>query len=54
MQLYDKDLLVYRIDYNEYTGGAHGIYMATFLNMDLTLMRPLRLDDILSEITKTH
>ena len=46
VQLYDKDLLVYRIDYNEYTGGAHGIYMATFLNMDLTLMRPLRLDDI--------
>ena len=45
-QLYDKDLLVYRIDYNEYTGGAHGIYMATYLNMDLTLMRPLRLDDI--------
>ena len=46
VQLYDKDLLVYRIDYNEYTGGAHGIYMATYLNMDLTLMRPLRLDDI--------
>ena len=46
VQLYEKDLLVYRIDYNEYTGGAHGIYMATFLNMDLTLMRPLRLDDI--------
>ena len=32
--------------YNEYTGGAHGMYMSTFLNMDLTLMRPLRLDDI--------
>ena len=32
--------------YNEYTGGAHGIYMTTYLNMDLTLMRPLRLDDI--------
>ncbi len=31
---------------NEYTGGAHGIYMTTYLNMDLTLMRPLRLDDI--------
>ena len=46
VQLYEKDLLVYRVDYNEYTGGAHGIYMATFLNMDLTLMRPLRLDDI--------
>lgn len=46
VQLYEKDLLVYRIDYNEYTGGAHGIYMSTFLNMDLTLMRPLRLDDL--------
>ena len=46
VQLYEKDLLVYRIDYNEYTGGAHGIYMTTYLNMDLTLMRPLRLDDI--------
>ena len=43
VQLYEKDLLVYRIDYNEYTGGAHGIYMTTYLNMDLTLMRPLRL-----------
>lgn len=46
VQLYDKNLLVYRIDYNEYTGGAHGIYMASFLNMDLGLMRPLRLDDV--------
>ena len=25
VQLYEKDLLVYRVDYNEYTGGAHGI-----------------------------
>lgn len=46
VQLYEKNLLVYRIDYNEYTGGAHGIYMASFLNMDLGLMRPLRLDDV--------
>lgn len=46
VQLYEKNLLVYRIDYNEYTGGAHGIYMTSFLNMDLGLMRPLRLDDI--------
>ncbi|WP_455585232.1 DUF3298 domain-containing protein [Bacteroides sp.] len=46
VQLYEKNLLVYRIDYNEYTGGAHGIYMTTYLNMDLGLMRPLRLDDI--------
>lgn len=46
VQLYEKDLLVYRIYYNEYTGGAHGMYMTTYLNMDLTLMRPLKLDDI--------
>ena len=46
VQLYEKNLLVYRIDYNEYTGGAHGIYMTTFLNMDLGLMRPLRSDDV--------
>lgn len=46
VQLYEKDLLVYSIGYNEYTGGAHGNYMTTFLNMDLTLMRPLRLDDL--------
>lgn len=46
VQLYQKDLLVYRIDYNEYTGGAHGMYTTTFLNMDLTLMRPLRLNNI--------
>ena len=43
---YEKNLLVYCIKYNEYTGGAHGIYMTTYLNMDLDLMRPLRLDDI--------
>lgn len=46
IQLYEKNLLVYRIYYSEYTGGAHGIYMTTFLNMDLGLMRPLKLDDI--------
>ncbi len=46
VQLYEKNLLVYRINYNEYTGGTHGIYMTTYLNFDLGLMRPLRLDDI--------
>lgn len=46
VKFYEKNLLVYSIDYNEYTGGAHGNYMTTFLNMDLTLMRPLRLDDL--------
>lgn len=46
VQLYQKDLLVYRVDYNEYTGGAHGMYTTTYVNMDLTLIRPLRLDDL--------
>ena len=46
VQYYKKHLLVYRIDYNEYTGGAHGIYMSTFLNMDLRTLNPIRLDDI--------
>ena len=46
MQLYTGHLLVYRIDYNEYTGGAHGIYMSTFLNFDLRTLAPIRLDDL--------
>ena len=41
-----QHLLVYRIDYNEYTGGAHGIYMSTFLNLDLKTLSPIRLDDL--------
>ena len=40
VQLYTGHLLVYRIDYNEYTGGAHGIYMSTFLNLDLKDPKP--------------
>ena len=39
-------ILTYRIDYNEYTGGAHGIYMSTFLNLDLKTLSPIRLDDL--------
>ena len=46
VQYYKKNLLVYRIDYNEFTGGAHGIYMSTFLNMDLRTLSPIRLEDI--------
>lgn len=49
VQFYEKNLLIYRIDYNEYTGGAHGIYMTTYLNMDLTNLRPIRLEDIFVE-----
>lgn len=39
-------ILTYRIDYQEYTGGAHGMYTSTFMNFDLTLMRPLHLSDL--------
>lgn len=46
VQLYTKHLLVYRYRYEEFTGGAHGIYMTTFLNMDLRTLAPLRLDDL--------
>ena len=46
VQLYIKNLLVYRVDYNEYTGGAHGIYSSTFLNMNLRTLTPIRLDDL--------
>lgn len=46
VQLYIKDLLIYRIDYNEYTGGAHGNYSSTFLNMDLRTLSPIRLNDL--------
>ncbi len=46
VQLYDKSLLVYRVDYSEYTGGAHGMYSSTFYNIDLKTLRPLHLDDL--------
>lgn len=46
VQLYTNNLLIYRIDYNEYTGGAHGIYSSTFLNMDLRTLSPIRLEDL--------
>ena len=46
IQFYEGDLLVYRIDYNEYTGGAHGTYRSNFLNIDLHTIQPITLDDI--------
>lgn len=42
-------LLTYRIDYNEYTGGAHGIYTSTFLNLDLRTYTPIRLEELFKE-----
>lgn len=53
VQLYEKSLLVYQIYYDEFTGGAHGVYMTTFLNMDLATMHPLHLDDLFVEDYKS-
>lgn len=49
VQLYTKQLLVYRLDYNEYTGGAHGIYLSSFFNIDLRTLVPIHLADIFVE-----
>ncbi len=46
IQRYARNLLVYQIDYEEYTGGAHGIYMTTFLNLNLQTLTPIRLEDL--------
>lgn len=46
VQFYTKHLLVYRVDYNEYTGGAHGMYTSNFLNIDLHTLRPIHLEDL--------
>jgi hypothetical protein len=46
VQLYEENLLVYRINTYEYTGGAHGMTLTYFLNIDLTHAQPLHLDDI--------
>ncbi|MDR0962785.1 MAG: DUF3298 and DUF4163 domain-containing protein [Mediterranea sp.] len=42
-------MLVYQVDYSEFTGGAHGIYMSTFLNIDLADLHPIRLSDLFTE-----
>ena len=42
----EKDLLVYRIDYNEYTGGAHGIYRTTLTEYGSYTDASTCLDDI--------
>lgn len=49
VQLYRKDLLVYRTRYEEYTGGAHGIYMTSFLNLNLRTLTPIHLSDLFAE-----
>ncbi|KAA6346607.1 hypothetical protein EZS27_005911 [termite gut metagenome] len=46
VQFYESNLLVYRIDKDDYNGGAHGIHLTYFLNIDLTKRFPLGLNDI--------
>ncbi len=46
VQFYEQNLLVYKAYYDEYTGGAHSMYATHFLNIDLTTMKPLHLDDL--------
>ncbi len=48
-QFYRKDLLVYHTRHEEYTGGAHGIYTDSFLNLDLRTLAPVRLDDLFAD-----
>jgi hypothetical protein len=46
VQFYKGNLLVYQVDKDDYNGGAHGIYMTYFLNIDLAKGSPLGLKDI--------
>ena len=46
VELYRKNLVVYHTRFEEYTGGAHGIYMDSYLNLDLRTLTPVRLDDL--------
>ncbi|MCD8309926.1 MAG: DUF3298 and DUF4163 domain-containing protein [Prevotellaceae bacterium] len=46
---YAGHLLTYRVYYEEYTGGAHGIYLTNFLNVDLSTLTPVRLDDLFAK-----
>lgn len=46
IEFYNKDLLVYKIYYQEYTGGAHGIYATNYYNFDLKTKMILKLEDI--------
>ena len=54
VQLYEKDLVGIPHRLQRIHRRCTRIYMTTYLNMDLTLMRPLRLDDIFVEIIKSH
>jgi hypothetical protein len=43
---YKRDLLVYQVYVDSYSGGAHGMTQNRFFNYDLNTMRQLTLDDI--------
>ena len=49
VQRYTNNLFTYCSQFEEYTGGAHGIYMTYFLNIDLKTMTPIRLEDLFVE-----
>lgn len=49
VQSLSDDLLVYRFRFDEYTGGAHGVYMTTYLNIDLRTLKQLTLDDLFTD-----
>lgn len=44
----DNDWLVFEIGNSEYMGGAHGMYNASYLNVDVKSRRIWRLEDILT------
>lgn len=46
IQFYEGNLLIYRCRYEEYTGGAQGIYKTNYLNLNLKTMVPIHLDDL--------
>lgn len=47
MPYYHKHLLTFSIYREEYTGGAHGTYGTTFVNIDLRTLKIITLDDLL-------
>lgn len=44
----DNDWLVFEIGNSEYTGGAHGMYNASYLNVDVKSRKIWKLEDILT------
>ena len=46
VERYVNQLLTFRMHYEEYTGGAHGIYATTFLNINLANLSPIHLNNL--------